>query len=68
MPQPPRPPELREMQASPHWPKLHPVFKEGYTDARAGEWRNDYPARTLRWYAYEAGWDKGSDDNHPPTK
>jgi len=56
------------MQASPHWPKLAPVFDEGRADARAGEWRNDYPARTLRWYAYEAGWDKGSDDNHPPTK
>lgn len=51
------------MQRSPHWPKLQPIFAIGYTDARRGHWENTQPARTLRWYAYEAGHDKGEEEN-----
>ena len=65
MPQPPRPPELREMQRNPHWPKLLPIFKEGIEAGRNDDWRNTYPARSLRWYAYEAGWDIGIDESPP---
>ena len=64
MPQPPRPPELREMRLSPHWPALEPIVEAGYGDARRGHWDNCYPARTLRWYAYEAGHDKGEEENN----
>ena len=63
MPQPPKPPELREMQRSKHWPELKAIFETGYDDARRGHWDNSQPARTLRWYAYEAGHDKGADEN-----
>jgi hypothetical protein len=63
MPQPPRPPELREMQRMKHWPQLEPIFQTGRDDARRGHWDNDQPPRTLRWYAYEAGWDVGESEN-----
>jgi hypothetical protein len=65
MPQPPRPPELREMQRSPHWKALEPIFQTGRDDARRGHWDNSQPARSLRWYAYEAGWDVGATLNQP---
>lgn len=61
--QPPKPPELHEMKRSKHWPSLEPIFKTGFDDARRGHWHNDQPARTLRWYAYEAGFDKGEEEN-----
>lgn len=63
MPQPPRPPELKEMQRMKCWPDLQPVFQTGLDDARRGHWENSQPARTLRWYAYEAGWDVGEAEN-----
>ena len=62
MPQPPKPPELRDLQRSKHWPDLQPIFKTGYDDAKRGHWDNSQPARSLRWYSYEAGHDKGRDE------
>jgi hypothetical protein len=53
------------MQRSPHWKTLEPIFQTGADDARRGHWDNDHPARTLRWYAYEAGWDVGETQNQP---
>jgi hypothetical protein len=53
------------MQRGPHWPKLLPIFKEGIEAGRNDQWRNTYPARSLRWYAYEAGWDIGIDETKP---
>ena len=63
MPQPPKPPELRDLQRSKHWPDLQPIFETGYDDAKRGHWDNNQPARSLRWYSYEAGHDKGADEN-----
>jgi hypothetical protein len=42
---------------------LEPIFKTGFDDARRGHWDNHHPARSLRWYAYEAGWDEGDAQN-----
>ena len=47
------------MQQSKHWVALKPIFDIGCDDARRGHWENNQPARSLRWYAYEAGWDEG---------
>lgn len=63
MTQPRRPPELHELKRSPHWHALEPIVAKGYDDARRGTWDNHHPNATLRWYAYEAGWDKGDDEN-----
>lgn len=63
MQQPPIPPTLQKLRCSPHWKALEPIFKTGFNDARRGHWHNDQPARTLRWYAYEAGYDKGEEEN-----
>lgn len=51
------------MQRMKHWPQLEPIFQTGRDDARRGHWDNDQPPRTLRWYAYEAGWDVGESEN-----
>jgi hypothetical protein len=53
------------MQRSPHWKALEPIFQTGRDDARRGHWDNSQPARSLRWYAYEAGWDVGATLNQP---
>ena len=50
------------MQRSKHWPDLKPIFETGYDDAKRGHWDNSQPARSLRWYAYEAGHDQGRDE------
>ena len=63
MPQPPVPPTLPQLRRSPHWKALEPIFQTGFDDARRGHWDNPHPARTLRWYAYEAGWDEGDNQN-----
>ena len=59
MPQPPVPPTIQQLRRGPHWKALEPIFQTGLDDARRGHWDNRHPARTLRWYAYEAGWDEG---------
>ena len=63
MQQPPIPPTLEHLQRSPHWNALEPIFRTGFDDARRGHWENYQPARSLRWYAYEAGWDEGDNLN-----
>jgi hypothetical protein len=65
MPQPPIPPTLLQLRRSPHWKALESIFQTGFDDARRGHWDNDQPPRTLRWYAYEAGWDEGETQNQP---
>jgi hypothetical protein len=59
MPQPPIPPTIEHLRLSPHWKALDLIVKTGFEDARRGHWDNAHPARTLRWYAYESGWDQG---------
>jgi hypothetical protein len=63
MPQPPVPPTIPQLRRSPHWKALEPIFQAGFNDARRGHWDNHHPARSLRWYAYEAGWDEGDAQN-----
>lgn len=63
MPQPPVPPTLPQLRRSPHWKALEPIVETGFADARRGHWDNHHPARSLRWYAYEAGWDEGDNLN-----
>lgn len=63
MPQPPIPPTLEHLRRSPHWNALEPIFRTGYDDARRDHWENYQPARSLRWYSYEAGWDEGDGMN-----
>ena len=57
--QPPVPPTIEHLRRSPHWPALESIFRTGFDDARRGHWDNHHPSRSLRWYAYEAGWDEG---------
>lgn len=66
MPQPPVPPTLKQLRRSKHWKALEPIVETGFADARRGHWDNHHPARSLRWYAYEAGWDKGEEENDSP--
>jgi hypothetical protein len=68
MTQPPIPPTLDKLKASPHWDALEPIFRTGFDDARRGTWDNHHPARTLRWYAYEEGWDQGDAINQRQTR
>lgn len=63
MPQPPVPPTLTQLRRSEHWKALEPIVETGFADARRGHWDNHHPPRTLRWYAYEAGWDEGDNLN-----
>jgi hypothetical protein len=63
MPQPPVPPTIQQLRRSPHWKALEPIFQTGFDDARRGHWDNHHPARSLRWYAYEAGHDEGDNQN-----
>ena len=63
MPQPPIPPTLEHLRSSPHWNALEPIFRTGFDDARRGHWENYQPARSLRWYSYEAGWEEGDNLN-----
>lgn len=63
MPQPPVPPTLPQLRRSKHWKALEPIVETGFADARRGHWDNHHPARSLRWYAYEAGWEAGDNLN-----
>jgi len=63
MPQPPVPPTIQQLRRGPHWKALEPIFQTGLDDARRGHWDNHHPARSLRWYAYEEGWDEGDNLN-----
>ena len=63
MSQPPVPPTLDQLRRSPHWKALEPIFRTGHDDACRGHWDNHHPPRSLRWYAYEAGWDEGDEMN-----
>lgn len=63
MPQPPVPPTLPQLRRSKHWKALEPIVETGFADARRGHWDNHHPTRSLRWYAYEAGWDEGDNLN-----
>lgn len=61
MPQPPIPPTIEKLRRHPKWSELEPVYARGYDDAKRGTWDNDLPERTLRWHAYELGWDEADE-------
>lgn len=55
------PPTLATLKANPRWPHLEEVVKRGHRDATRGYWDNDQPPGSLRWHAYEIGFELAED-------
>jgi hypothetical protein len=48
--------DLGELREQRRWKELEQFYTDGYYDAKAGHYRNDYPDGSLRWHSYECGW------------
>lgn len=51
-----KPMDLGELRTQRRWPEVEQIYCDGYHDAKDGHYRNEYPAGSLRWHAYERGW------------
>lgn len=56
MTDPVKPMEYADLAEDRRWSQASPIYANGYHDAKDGHYRNDYPAGSLRWHAYERGW------------
>lgn len=55
------PPTLTTLRQNPNWPALEEIARKGHADATRGHYDNDQPEKTLRWHAYEIGFELAED-------